>query len=190
MDKNTTARSLPEEFTLRALRVADAAQLHALVQQPAMLRGHPSAPYPTLERTREGIEKIASPELAIAAMVGDILVGFGQLMPGKLRRAHTAMIALGVHEAWHGRGVGRALVAEMLDLADNWLGLRRVELYVFTDNHPAIALYRKYGFEVEALHRGAALRDGVLIDCYFMARLREPMPFATDQNNEHEQREV
>jgi putative acetyltransferase len=43
---------------------------------------------------------------------------------------------------------------------------------------------------VEALPRGAALRDGVLIDCYFMARLREPMPFAMDQNNEHEQREV
>jgi putative acetyltransferase len=78
----------------------------------------------------------------------------------------------------------------MLDLADQWLGLRRVELNVFTDNQAAIALYRKYGFEVEATHRGAALRDGVLIDCYFMARLREPMPFATDQNNEHEQREV
>jgi putative acetyltransferase len=190
MDKNAPAKSLPEAFTLRALRVADAAQLHALELQPAMLRGHPHPPYPTLEKTREGIEKIALPEVAIAAMVGDILVGFGRLVPGKLRRAHAGMIGLGVHEAWHGRGVGNALVAEMLDLADNWLGLRRVELYVFTDNGPAIALYRKYGFEVEALHRGASLRDGVLIDCYFMARLREPMPFATDHNNEHEQREV
>jgi putative acetyltransferase len=190
MDKNATSESGPEQVTLRALRVADAAQFHALVQQPAMLRGHPSAPYPTLEKTREGIQKIAAPEVAIAAMSGDILVGFGQLAPGKARRAHAAMIALGVHEAWHGRGIGKALVADMLDLADNWLGLRRVELFVFTDNHPAIALYRKFGFEVEALHRGASLRDGVLIDCYFMARLREPMPFATDQNNEHEQREV
>src|SRR5580698_4469092 len=133
MDKNAPAKSLPEAFTLRPLRVADAAQLHALELQPAMLRGHPHPPYPTLEKTREGIEKIALPEVAIAAMVGDILVGFGRLVPGKLRRAHAGMIGLGVHEAWHGRGVGNALVAEMLDLADNWLGLRRVELYVFTD---------------------------------------------------------
>jgi putative acetyltransferase len=189
MDKNITTKSIPESLTLRALRVADAEQLHALERQPAMLHGHPSAPYPTLERTCDWIKQIASPQIAIAAMVGDILVGFGELSPGKLRRAHTAKIALGVHEAWHGRGIGNALVAEMLDLADNWLGLRRVELYVFTDNEPAIALYRKHGFEVEARQRGATLRDGVLIDCYFMARFREPAPFATDQNNEYKQRE-
>jgi L-phenylalanine/L-methionine N-acetyltransferase len=190
MGKNLATGSTPESLTLRALRVADAEQLHALEQQPAMLHGNPSAPYPTLETTREWIKGIASPQLAIAAVVGDILVGFGVLSPGKMRRAHTAKVALGVHEAWHGRGVGNALVAEMLDLADNWLGLRRVELHVFDDNEPAIALCRKHGFEVEARQRGAALRDGVLIDCYFMARFRDPAPFATDQNNEYEQREV
>ena len=155
-----------------------------------MLHGNPAAPYPTLEKTRAWLEKLDSSKVAIAAVVGDILVGFGILSRGLLRRAHTATISVGVHDAWHGRGVGSALIVEMLDLADQWLGLRRVELNVFTDNQAAIALYRKYGFEVEATHRGAALRDGVLIDCYFMARLREPMPFATDQNNEHEQREV
>ena len=79
METTITRKSLPEGFTLRALRVADAAQLHALDQQPAMLRGHPIAPYRSLEKTREGIEKIASPEVAIAAVVGDILVGFGRL---------------------------------------------------------------------------------------------------------------
>jgi putative acetyltransferase len=158
--------------------------------QPAMLHGNPAAPYATLEKTRAWLEKLDSSKVAIAAVVGDILVGFGILSRGLLRGAHTATISAGVHDAWHGRGDGSALIAEMLDLADRWLGLRRVELNVFTDNQAAIALYRKYGFEVEAAHRGAALRDGVLIDCYFMARLREPMPFATDQNNEHEQREV
>lgn len=158
-----------------------------------MLHGNPGAPYRTLAETREWIGKFAAPEVPVLALVGDRLVGFGVLWPGKGRRAHTARIALGVHEAWHGQGIGYALMAELLDLADNWLGLRRVELNVFTDNEPAIALYRKCGFEVEALQRGAALRDGVLIDCYLMARLCEPMPFATDatdQNNELEHREV
>jgi putative acetyltransferase len=190
MGQNITPPSPSERFTLRALGVADAEQLHALELQPAMLHGNPSAPYPTLEKTRTRLAKVPSPGVAIAAVSGDILIGFGEMIRGTLRRAHTAKIAVGVHEAWHGRGVGSALIAEMLDLADHWLGLRRVELNVFTDNLPALALYRKYGFEVEATHRAAALRDGLLIDSYFMARLREPMPFATDQNNEHEQREV
>jgi putative acetyltransferase len=123
-----------------------------------MLHGNPAAPYPTLEKTRAWLEKLDSSKVAIAAVVGDILVGFGILSRGLLRRAHTATISVGVHDAWHGRGVGSALIAEMLDLADQWLGLRRVELNVFTDNQAAIALYRKYGFEVEATHRGAALR--------------------------------
>jgi L-phenylalanine/L-methionine N-acetyltransferase len=143
-----------------------------------MLHGNPGAPFRALAETRAWIEKITAPEVALAALAGDILVGFGVVWPGKSRRAHTARIALGVHDAWHRHGVGSALTAELLDLTDNWLGLRRVELDVFADNAAAIALYRKYGFEVEALQRGAALRDGVLIDCYLMARLREPMPLA------------
>jgi L-phenylalanine/L-methionine N-acetyltransferase len=176
--------------TLRALRVADAAQLYALEQQAPMVRNNPGAPYPTLGETREWIGKIAAPDLAIAAVLGDILIGFGVLWAGRLRRAHTARVELGVHAAWHGNGVGSALLGELLDLADNWLGLRRVELQVFADNHPALALYRKHGFEVEATLRGDALREGMLIDCYFMARLHEPMPFATDPNHDNRQREV
>ena len=178
MDKNIPAKPLPEEFALRALCVADAAQLHALELQPAMLRGHPNPPYPTLERTREEIEKIASSQVAIAAMVGDILVGFGRLTPGTLRRAHAATIGLGVHEAWHGQGIGNAVVAEMLDLADNWLGLRRLELTVFADNAPAIALYRRFGFAAEGRSRGYAMRDGQLADVLHMARLVDAPSFA------------
>ena len=157
MGKNITP-PLSKSLTLRALRVADAEQLHALELQPSMLHGNPAAPYPTLEKTRAWLEKFDASKVAIAAVVGDILVGFGILSRGLLRRAHTATIAVDVHDAWHGRGVGSALIVEMLDLADQWLGLRRVELNVFTDNQAAIALYRKYGFEVEATHRGAALR--------------------------------
>jgi putative acetyltransferase len=138
MAKNITTTSLSESLTLRALRLADPEQLHALELQPAMLHGNPGAPYPTLEKTRAWLEKIDSSNVANAAVVGDILVGFGTLLLGKLCRAHTATVAVGVHDAWHGRGVGSALTAEMPDLADQSLGLRRVELNVFTDNQPAI----------------------------------------------------
>jgi putative acetyltransferase len=35
-----------------------------------------------------------------------------------------------------------------------------------------IALYEKFGFEVEGTHRRSAFRDGGFIDAYSMARIR------------------
>jgi putative acetyltransferase len=79
---------------------------------------------------------------------------------------------MGVHDAYAGRGVGRALMAAAIDLADNWLGVRRLELTVFADNGRAVGLYRSCGFDVEGRLRRFAMRDGVLADALTMARVR------------------
>ena len=60
----------------------------------------------------------------------------------------------------------------LLDLADNWLMLLRVELEVYADNERAIALYEKMGFQREGLRRMATVRRGRYIDECSMARLR------------------
>jgi len=49
--------------------------------------------------------------------------------------------------------------------------LKRLELTVYTDNAPAIALYEAMGFEREGLLRRYAFRGGTLIDALTMARL-------------------
>ncbi len=43
-------------------------------------------------------------------------------------------------------------------------------------NERAIALYRKFGFEVEGRHRGYAMRDGCYVDVFAMARLHPRPP--------------
>ena len=58
-----------------------------------------------------------------------------------------------------------------LDLAGNWLGLSRIELRVYTDNAAAVALYEKFGFEIEGAHRRYAFRNGRYVDAYSMARV-------------------
>lgn len=50
------------------------------------------------------------------------------------------------------------------------MGFTRLEITVYTDNAPAVALYRKFGFVVEGTARGYALRDGRLVDAFMMAR--------------------
>jgi putative acetyltransferase len=48
----------------------------------------------------------------------------------------------------------------------------RIELIVYVDNAPAIALYEKFAFEVEGTHHQFAFRDGEYVDAYSMARLK------------------
>lgn len=67
---------------------------------------------------------------------------------------------------------GDALLNEILDLADHWLMLVRVELEVFSDNEGAIRLYESLGFQKEGLKRMATVRGGCYVDEYLMARLR------------------
>ena len=78
---------------------------------------------------------------------------------------------MSVRDDWHGRGVGTALMAAAIDLADNWLNYRRLELTVYTDNAAALALYRKFGFAIEGTLKDYAFRGGVFIDAYTMARI-------------------
>jgi putative acetyltransferase len=79
---------------------------------------------------------------------------------------------MAVRDDLQGRGVGTALLEAALDLADNWLGLTRLELSVYVDNAAGVDLYKKVGFEVEGTHRRFAFRDGEFVDAYSMARVK------------------
>jgi putative acetyltransferase len=61
-------------------------------------------------------------------------------------------------------------MTSLLDIADNWLMLVRVELGVFTDNEKAINLYKSLGFEIEDGKKYAVIRNGKYEYGYIMAR--------------------
>lgn len=159
-------------FTLRALRPEDWPDIVEMQAQPRYRRGTLQIPYRSPEAIRKQIESVSPDEVHIVAVVEGRVIGRAQLQPGKGRRAHSGYIIMGVHDAFHGRGIGSALMAALIDVADNWLNLKRLELGVWTDNEPAIALYKKFGFEIEGHERAYAYRDGEYTDGYTMARLR------------------
>jgi ribosomal-protein-alanine N-acetyltransferase len=48
--------------------------------------------------------------------------------------------------AWRGRGYATQAATMLMDLADEWAGIRRFVLSVSPDNEPSLAIVRKFGF--------------------------------------------
>jgi putative acetyltransferase len=115
--------------------------------------------------------------LLLAFVDGEIAGHAGVHPVGKSpRRAHARMLGMAVHSRFQGKGVGTALMQALIDLADKWLPVTRLELTVFTDNKRAIALYERFGFVMEGTHKSYALRDGRYADTFAMARVRAKNP--------------
>jgi hypothetical protein len=53
----------------------------------------------------------------------------------------------------------------VIDLADNWLNLRRLGLTVFADNPRAIGLYESLGFQREGVMREFGFKPGEVSRC-------------------------
>lgn len=92
------------------------------------------------------------------------------------RKRHCADVGIMVHKEYQGMGIGKRLLETVIDLADNWLMLKRLELEVFLDNEKAIALYKQMGFETEGIRRKAAIRNGIYADEMLMCRIRVEEP--------------
>jgi putative acetyltransferase len=166
-----------QTILIRAQRDDDLAATAIIRNAPRSRWGTLATPYESVERWRRFLsENNAGRTELVACADGEVVGMAGIFRPPQARRAHVAAIGIAVRDDWHGNSVGTKLFAALTDLADNWLGLRRLELSVYTDNAPAIALYQKFGFEIEATETAEAYRDGAFADSYVMGRLRGLLP--------------
>jgi putative acetyltransferase len=162
-------------ITIRRPTMADVPAIVAHVGDPAVFGGLLQMPYPSEAAWRQRLEdtlKLGASDLMLVAERDGELVGLAGLhgVGTSPRRAHARTLGLWVAPHAHRQGVGGALMQALVDVADRWMGALRLELTVNSDNTAAIALYKRFGFELEGTHRGYALRDGALIDCHAMAR--------------------
>jgi putative acetyltransferase len=165
--------SPPSEILIRAQEPADIPALSETFDQPRVIWGTLAEPLVSIDQRQKRFGESAPGVARLVAVIDGKPIGAASLeREARHRRSHAAGLGMAVHDAYAGRGVGTALLAAIVDLADNWWNLRRLELSVYADNARAIALYERFGFEREGLMRAYAWRDGGYVDSLAMARLR------------------
>lgn len=170
---------------LRRARPSDAAALAEQLAEPDIFPGLLQVPHANVElwQQRLGTPPVAgSPDLMLVAERDGRVLGSAGLHPvgAQLRRRHVMMLGISVSAAAQGQGVGHALMGALVDYADNWAQVLRIELTVFHDNDRAIRLYERHGFEHEGRHKAYALRNGVYVDVLAMARLHPKQPLVRE----------
>ncbi len=98
------------------------------------------------------------------------VVGWADVFPeDNPRQCHRGGLGMGLLPEYRGQGLGSRLLSMALEHSKQF-GLEKVELSVFTSNEPAIALYRKFGFEQEGLIKKYRKLNGQYFDCLVMAK--------------------
>ncbi len=157
---------------IRPVRAEDAEALNEIRHQPSIVEGTLALPSERIEDSRTFLERFGHDDHVMVAELDGRVVGMAGLHVGPGKTRHVGKLGIMVDEGCQGRGIGRQLIQALLDLADNYLGLIRVELEVNWDNARAIALYESLGFEQEGRRRKSVLRHGQYGDLLVMGRLR------------------
>lgn len=162
------------KLIIRRAEPEDYEAVTRLFSGPKVIWGTLQLPYPSAEFWRKRLADPTDGYYGLLACVGKEVAGELGLLtfPKAPRRRHAATLFMAVRDDWQGQGIGSALMQATVDLADKWLNLMRLELEVYTDNEPAIRLYKKSGFVVEGTLRCFAYRDGQYVDVYSMARMK------------------
>ena len=100
-------------------------------------------------------------QLYLLALLDDEIAGLVSITADFHERIrHIGEVFIVVKKAFWNQGLGRILLEEALDWAENNSILR------------AVHLYKELGFEIEGLQkRGAYLTEGIFLDVYLMGKL-------------------
>ena len=101
--------------------------------------------------------------------------GFGSLSPYRSRPAYRTTVedSVYVHPDHQGRGVGRELLTELVNLAGAH-GFHAVMARIVGDHAASVGLHRACGFEEVGVKREVARKFGRWLDVVLMQRLVSP----------------
>ena len=167
------------EFIIRPVCENDAQDIHEIRLQEEVLPNILAVTSERVDSTREWLSDLNpnTQHIFVAEVMQDDgytskVVGIASMMiSSRLRQRHCAAVGIMVHEDYHGKGVGTTLMNKLIDLADNWLRLVRIDLDVLECNQHAIRFYERLGFVKEGVKQMETIRYGEYVNSVFMARI-------------------
>ena len=165
----------PERILVRPSRDSDAEAMLAIYRHH-IRRGveenvdDSGTPEPDdLRDRRKNFRSHRLPHL-VATLNGDV-VGYAYVVLFRKRPAYRFAVkhSIYIHHDHQGRGVGRLLLAELVD-ACAASGFRQMIGYIDADNAASLALHEKFGFARVGLLPGVAYRYGKWCDTVMVQR--------------------
>jgi phosphinothricin acetyltransferase len=101
-----------------------------------------------------------------------VVAGWGSLNVFNARPAYrfVADFSVYVDREWRGKGVGRVLLARLIELGREH-GYHKLVLSAFPFNPGGMALYEKMGFRTVGIYKEQGQLDGTWVDTIIMERL-------------------
>ena len=170
-------------YTIRQLGVDDAAayrtiRLEALVNHPEAFLSSAEA----FEQKSDAdiVETLKALTIFGAFLPDGSLGGINAFLgnEGQKDRHRGWMIQVYVKPAHRGTGMSRALVEHLLDYAKD--RVIQIHLGVWSENEPAIRLYKKLGFDIYGTEPRYLFVDGRYLDEHLMVRFLDKAPIESD----------
>jgi phosphinothricin acetyltransferase len=126
----------------------------------------------SLAAQRDWLAMRSGAHSAIVAVDGGEVIGFASLSPWKDRPAYRTSVedSVYVHRDHQGRGIGRVLLARLLDVA-NESGFHAVFGRIVGGHEASIGLHRALGFEVIGVEREVGRKFGRWLDVVVVEKL-------------------
>ena len=158
---------------IRPATAADAAATAAIYNEEV---AHSTVTFDLVPRTLEEQARwldarSGALEVVVAEAAGAV-AGFASLSPYRDRPAYRTTVedSVYVHRDHRGTGVGRALLAEIVDVAAN-RGFHSVMARIVGGHDASIRLHRSAGFETVGVEREVGRKFGRWLDVVVMQRL-------------------
>ena len=167
-----------KSYTVRRAEISDAEAVLKLLritaEQSVFLLREPDEVTMTVEQEQAFIQQYSadSGTLLLLLEQGEQLLGLCSVAPvGPFRRyAHRCGVAIALHRDVWGLNLGRNMMEILLTEAKQ-VGYEQAELDVIADNHRAVALYKRLGFEqYGVMPRNMQYTDGTYADAIWMMK--------------------
>ena len=162
-----------ESLVIRKVKLDDADSISKIRKMDKVIDNIMASKSESASSIRFRISAISKGEVWYVAEIDKSVVGmvaFNQYPYPK--KNHVGTISIMVDENYHSKGIGKKLMEKVIEIADENIMIKKLELSVFEKNKNAIKLYEKFGFKIEGKREMSINIQGEYITEIFMGRVK------------------